>query len=241
MESKNIICVFAKCPRPGEVKSRLEETVGKKQAAFLARAFLMDTISTSLRVKDTSMAIAHWPPESEQDFRDIIYLYCNEEKDKKSKEKSAGIRLLPQLGSNLGARLKNALNELFETGAEKVLIIGSDSPQLDPSIFRAALELLNKSRVVLGPTFDGGYYLVGLSEPCPEIFNGINWGTPNVYRETTDILERTNIEWQELEISYDVDSSEDLELLYFEIDNLRLAGNETTCFHTEKCLRSLTE
>lgn len=241
MNNKNVVCVFAKCPKPGEVKTRLEAIIGKKHAAFLARAFLMDTISTALRLRNTSMTIAHWPPDSKQEFEEIIYLYCSEEKSKTSKERSSDICLLPQRGADLGERLANASDELFESGAEKILMIGSDSPQLDPSIFRAAFELLNKKRAVLGPTFDGGYYMIGLNRPCREIFNGVNWGTPSVYKETSDILRQKNIEWQELEISYDIDSSNDLEQLYFEIDNLRLAGENKICFHTEKYLRSLSE
>lgn len=221
------------------VKSRLEEVLGSKQAAFLARAFLLDTISNSLRVKNASVIIAHWPDNARQDFEEIIYLHSREEKDRQISRRSCEISLIAQKGANLGERMANVSADLFENGAEKVLIIGSDSPQLEPSIYRAALELLNERQVVLGPTFDGGYYLVGMKKPCPEIFNGIKWGTSTVYKETSDILNSNNIGWQELELSYDIDSPEDLEQLYFEIDTLRLTGEENICYHTEKCLKNL--
>jgi len=239
MNSKNVICLFAKNPRPGMVKTRLENVLGSKQAAFLARAFLLDTLSNSLRVKGPSIFIAHWPDDAREDFEEIIYLYSQEEKDRRIVEKSCEITLVPQVGADLGERMANVSRELFEKGAEKVLIIGVDSPQLEPSIYRAALELLDSREVVLGPTFDGGYYLVGMNKPHPEIFNGIRWGSPTVYKETSDILNSNDVEWQELELSYDIDSPEDLEQLYFEIDTLRLAGEETICYHTEKCLKNL--
>ncbi|UCE67323.1 MAG: TIGR04282 family arsenosugar biosynthesis glycosyltransferase [Candidatus Zixiibacteriota bacterium] len=241
MGYSNVICVFAECPRPGMVKNRLEQVLGGKQAAFLARAFLLDTISNSLRVKNTSIIIAHWPPESREDFEDIIHLFCREEKNRNIRKRSADIHLIPQQGADPGERMAGISENLFGMGAEKVLITGSDSPQLHPSIFRAALELLNKKQVVLGPTFDGGYYMIGLRNPCPGIFNGISWGSPAVYKETAKILIENKIDWEELELSYDIDSPENLEQLYMEIDTLRLTGENRICFHTERCLKNLTE
>lgn len=223
------------------VKTRLQDVLGEKHAAFLARAFLLDTISNSLRVKKTSIIVAYWPPESREDFEDIMHLFSLEEKDRNIRRKSNDIRLMPQQGADPGERMVRLSDSLFLSGADKILITGSDSPQLHPSIFRAALELLDRKRVVLGPTFDGGYYIIGLRNPCPEIFNGINWGSSNVYRETAEILERNEVNWQELELSYDVDTPENLEQLYLEIDTLRLTGENRICYHTEKCLKNLTE
>ena len=241
MGYSNVICVFAKCPRPGVAETRLEQVLGEKQAAFLARAFLLDTISNSLRVKNTSIIIAHWPPDSREDFEDILHLFSREEKSKSIRERSAEIRLIPQQGADPGERMAGISENLFGRGAEKILITGSDNPQLHPSIFRAALELLSKKQVVLGPTFDGGYYMVGLRNPYPGIFNGINWGGPTVYKETAKILIEDGVDWQELELSYDIDSPENLEQLYMEIDTLRLTGENRICYHTEKCLKNLTE
>lgn len=223
------------------VKTCLEQVLGEEQAAFLARAFLLDTISNSLRVKNTSIIIAHWPPDSREDFEDIIHLFSREEKNRNIRKRSTDIRLIPQQGADPGERMAGISENLFGTGAEKVLIIGSDSPQLHPSILRAALELLNKKQVVLGPTFDGGYYMIGLRNSCPGIFNGISWGGPTVYKETAEILIENKIDWQELELSYDIDSPENLEQLYMEIDTLRLTGENRICYHTEKCLKNLTE
>lgn len=221
--------------------NRLVDVLGEKHAAFLARAFLLDTISNSLRVKKTSIIIAYWPPESREDFEDIMHLFSQEEKDRNIRRKSDDIRLIPQQGADPGERMARLSDNLFLSGADKILITGSDSPQLHPSIFRAALELLDRKQVVLGPTFDGRYYIIGLRNPRPEIFNGINWGSSNVYRETAGILEKNKVDWQEMELSYDVDTPENLEQLYMEIDTLRLTGENRICYHTEKCLKNLTE
>lgn len=241
MDNKNVICIFAKCPRPGMVKTRLGKEIGERQTAFLARAFLMDTISTSLRIRNASVALVHWPPDCEREFEEIIYLFSREEKNRTVRRKSEDITLIPQEGSNLGERMARTANSLFEQGAEKVIIVGSDIPQLDPLIFQAALKLLNEKQVVVGPTFDGGYYLLGISRKTPEIFNGINWGSSSVYKETRDVLENRRIDWQELELAYDIDTSDDLERLCFDIETLRLTGENWICYHTERCLKNLTE
>lgn len=241
MDHKNVICVFAKCPRPGMVKRRLENVLGQKNAAFLARAFLMDIISTSLKVRNADVAIAHWPPDTEKDFEEIIYLFSREEKSKRIRQRLSEISLIPQFGEDLGERMANAAGNLFAAGARKVLIVGADVPHIHPSIFQAAMALLNKKQVVLGPTFDGGYYMIGMRNPVPEVFNGISWGSSSVYRKTTEILDSKDIDWQELELSYDVDTPENLEQLYMEIDTLRLTGEGSICYHTEQCLKNLTE
>lgn len=219
----------------------LKDVLGEKHAAFLARAFLLDTISNSLRVKRTSIVIAYWPPESREDFEDIMHLFSQEEKDRNIRRKSNDIRLIPQQGIDPGERMARISENLFLSGANKILFTGSGSPQLHPSIFRAALELLDRKQVVMGPTFNGGYYIIGLKNSHPEIFNGINWGSANVYRETAGILEKNGVDWQEMELSYDVDTPENLEQLYMEIDTLRLTGENRICYHTERCLKNLTE
>lgn len=241
MNNRNVICVLAGCPRPGKIKSPLEELLGQKNASFLTRAFLMDMIATSLRVKNSSLTIAHWPPESGRDFEEVIYLYSQEEKNRRVQRKLNEIDLIPQRGDSPGERMTNISEHLFGAGAGKILMVGAYVPQLHPSIFRAALELLNRKQVVLGPTFEGGYYLIGLKRPVPEIFNGIHWGGSSVYREMAEVLDCEKINWQELELSYDVESPENLEQLYIEIDTLRLTGEESICYHTERCLKNLTD
>lgn len=201
----------------------------------------MDTLSTTLRIRNASVALVHWPPDSGREFEEIIYLFSREEKNRTVRRKSSEITLIPQEGSNLGERMATASDVLFSQGAEKVIIVGSDIPQLDPLIFQAALKLLNNKQVVLGPTFDGGYYLLGINKMIPEIFNGISWGSSSVYRETRDVLENRRFDWQELELAYDIDSSDDLERLCFEIETLRLTGENWICYHTERCLKNLTE
>ena len=239
MMNGNILCIFAKCPEPGMVKTGLEECLGQKQAAFLARAFLLDTISTSLRVPCSDLYIAHWPPDSRGNFEDILCLFENEEKDRVIAEKASNVNLIPQSGEDFGERLINSSKILFEGGAERVIFVGSDSPLLQALILHATFELLKKNQAVVGPTFSGRYYLIGSDSHYPALFNGIDWSSQTVYKETVERLNQSGLSWQELEICYDVDSPEELEQLYSDIDNLRLAGENDIAYHTERCLANL--
>jgi hypothetical protein len=238
-QNGNIICILAKDPQPGLVKTKLECCLSRKQAAMLARAFLFDTISTALRVPNCRVCLAYWPPDARGDFEDIIFLYQNEEKDKIISAKAEGIHLIAQLEGDPGVKIADLAGLLFEQGAAKIVFTCSDSPLIEPLILKAAFELLNNHRVVLGPTFDGGYYIFGLNGPYPSVFDGIEWGVDCLYRQITEKLNSDNVNWQELELSYDVDRPEELEQLYFDIDNLRLAGKDQVGFHTEKCLVNL--
>jgi hypothetical protein len=236
----NIICILAKCPRPGIVKTLLEQHLGLKQAAHLARAFMLDTIATALKVQRSDTFIAYCPEEAANEFEDIIFLFQNEEKDRRVASKSKTITLIPQMGHTLGERLSR-LSQLFfeERGFKRVLFLCSDVPLLEKSILKAAFELLKSHQVVVGPTFDGGYYLLGVSQNCTDIFKGIDWSGGEIYRQITEKLTADRVRWLELELSYDVDRPEELEQLYDDIENLRLTGKDDLCYHTEKYLANL--
>jgi uncharacterized protein len=239
MKTDEIICILAKNPKPGKVKTELESVLGNKQSALLSRAFLLDTISTALKVPGADIVIAYWPGESLPDFEDIIFLYQSEETNKKASQRAKEIILVPQLGRDLGERIVNLSNAFFGEGAKRTLFICSDNPLLDVSIIKASFELLKSNHVVMGPTFDGGYYILGTDGHYPSLFAGINWTAGDIYRQLSDKICSSGMTWQELEISYDVDRPEELDQLYFDIDTLRLTGIDDICCHTEKCLANL--
>jgi uncharacterized protein len=242
VKSDNVICILAKCPNPGGVKPKLEEYLGGKEASFLARAFLLDTMATALRVPRSEIDLAFCPLESLAEFQDIVYLFANEETDKKLSRLSQNIILVPQSGRDLGEKLTNLSREFFENkGAKRVLFICSDNPVLDPLLLKAAFVLLKKTNAVLGPTFDGGFYLMGVSGHYPQVYKDIVWGGNTTYRQITEKLDSESLKWQELEISYDVDGPDELEQLYCDIETLRLTGKDFICCHTEKCLANLKQ
>lgn len=239
MKNGNVICILAKSPRPGRVKTQLECILGNKRAALLSRALLMDTISTALKIPRSEITIAFWPAENRADFEDIIYLFQHEEPNAKISLRASGISLVPQAGQTPGERLRVLSQGFFECGARYVIFVCSDNPLLDPAIIKASFELLKLNRAVVGPTFDGGYYLLGINGPYPTLFESIDWAAGNVYRQLAEKLDIDGESWQELEIFYDVDRPEELEQLCSDIDNLRLTGKDDLCRHTEKYLVNL--
>jgi rSAM/selenodomain-associated transferase 1 len=127
--------------------------------------------------------------------------------------------LLPQRGDKFGERLYSALEDLFKCGFESVCLIDSDSPTVPAENFAEAVELLstNEDRVVLGPSDDGGYYLIGVKKPHRHLFEQIDWSTERVLSQTMQRATEIGIEIKLLPIGYDVDDGASLRRLCHEL------------------------
>ena len=119
---------------------------------------------------------------------------------------------LPQRGATLGDRMHQGMRELFELGFDGVVMIGSDLPTLPSGHVSTALEILARRPdvLVLGPSEDGGYYLIGVTRPHPQLFDGIPWGTSQVLERTREAAEALGIAVATIPPWYDVDSPADL-------------------------------
>jgi glycosyltransferase A (GT-A) superfamily protein (DUF2064 family) len=119
-------------------------------------------------------------------------------------------RVVTQRGANLGERMRNAIEEQLHAGAEKVVIVGTDSPWMGRERIARALRLLDKAEVVIGPSEDGGYYLVAARKVIPKMFEGIRWGTSEVLPKTVKALRATRTKFRLLRSDFDLDRPEDL-------------------------------
>lgn len=187
--------MFAKVPTPGQVKTRLAHTVGAPTAAALYGLFLRQMLSrlTPLRYCKT---IVHWPA-GEGDY----FSYFAEH----------DWQVEPQCPGDLGTRMGSFFESRFAAGDRKVVLIGSDSPDLPRELIDAAFAHLETTEVVLGPSHDGGYYLIGMSKFHPEVFQRMPWSTNRVLAETVARLERGGTPHVLLDPWYDVDDGADLE------------------------------
>jgi uncharacterized protein len=113
---------------------------------------------------------------------------------------------------DLGSRMMRSLLSSFKSGAENAVIIGTDCPGVNTHILATAFEHLHTFDMVLGPAIDGGYYLIGLRFPVPELFTNIDWGTADVFQQTTDIADKLNLSRVYLPPLADVDRPEDLSI-----------------------------
>jgi rSAM/selenodomain-associated transferase 1 len=201
------LTVMAKAPVPGQVKTRLTPPLTPEQAAGLNACFLRDTV---LNLADAAAATgARWvisfmPAGEEAAFENIV---------------PRGGLLLPQRGNGFGERLLRTAEDLFACGFSSVCLIDSDSPTVPTSAFiRAAKELAELGdRVVLGPSEDGGYYLLGLNRPHKHLFEDIAWSTAAVAQQTRERAKQLGLPVVSLPTWYDVDEALSLERLRREL------------------------
>jgi hypothetical protein len=193
------LIVLAKAPRPGQAKTRLARGGGLslEQAADFARAFLVDTLATCARAGVERFVVAYSPAEARAEFETL----------------APGVELRPQTEGDLGARIRAAFEAGFAGGAGRVVVIGSDTPHLGVERVRAAFENLERAELVLGPTRDGGYYLVGLRAPRPELFAGVEWSTERVRSQTLAAARRLQLRSELLDELEDIDGAAELERL----------------------------
>lgn len=153
----NAVIIMAKAPVPNKVKTRLTPPLKPEAASYLYQNFLLDKIE-QVKSIEARRFISYTPETSEAFFRSIT---------------PAGFSLISQAGADLGERLANVSKGLFAHGAEKVVMLDSDTPNLPTYHIREALSRLDEVDVVLGPCEDGGYYLIGMRSWTAELFRGI--------------------------------------------------------------------
>lgn len=192
----NAIIVFAKAPRPGQVKTRLHTLLSPNQAAALHARLTHDLIA--------KLAEHVFAP---------TYLYCHPDPRHRffqALKKRYGSILRQQQGGNLGARMNQAFTEVLGKGFHGVVLLGCDCPTLEPAnINKALMALANGKDVVLAPAEDGGYVLIGLKRPCPGLFSNIPWGSDHVLAETRRRIQAMGLQCHELPLQWDLDRPHD--------------------------------
>jgi rSAM/selenodomain-associated transferase 1 len=215
------LAVMTKAPQPGRVKTRLVPPLTPEEAAELNKCFLRDTaaaISTACSRSPVGDANAshseadtaacgiavYTPVGAESTYNDIL---------------PADFSLLPQRGDKFGERLYFAVEDLFKCGFASVCLIDSDSPTVPAANFAEAVELLStiEDRVVLGPSDDGGYYLIGVKRPRRQLFEQIDWSTERVLNQTIQRATEMGIKVKLLPTGYDVDDAASLRRLCNEL------------------------
>ncbi len=198
------LVIFAKAPIPGQVKTRLCPPLFADEAATLHGSFVLDTLErtkaavTKLKLPlDRYLACA---PSSTLVFFKIM-------------EERQGAKLIDQEGGDLGQRMHRAFETMFARGYQRALIVGTDVPSLPLDHYKQALTLLDSHDLILGPALDGGYYLVGLKNISPVLFEDIPWSTDRVLALTREKAARLGLTVALLPEWRDVDTIEDLRAL----------------------------
>lgn len=201
--SRAVLLVFAKAPRPGNVKTRLARALGPETAAAAYRR-MGRLIVDQLTGAPAETVVCFDPPDAEDEVRRWL--------DPARSDSGGPLperRYVPQGGGDLGARMARMFDLAFDGGGP-VVIVGTDAPAVDAGSIGRAIDALETADVVLGPSSDGGYYLMALREPCPELFRSIPWSTSGVLRKTAERVRRMGLEATYLEVESDIDTVEDL-------------------------------
>ncbi len=194
---RTLSIIFAKEPVPGQVKTRFTPPLNPEIACRLYHGFLEDILEESAQLPGLESAIFYAPAAGRGFFQKLA---------------PAGVRLAPQEGRDLGERMARAVARGFAAGFSRVLLRGSDTPDLPGAILLEAKEILeaDQAEVVLGPASDGGYYLVGLKTLYPELFQGLPWSGSMVLAETLRRARRLSLRVHLLNSWPDIDTYADL-------------------------------
>lgn len=190
------VLLFIKAPEKGRVKSRLAAAIGEEAALEIYKGFVAAVVET-MKAGRYPFRVAVYPRDALESMRRWL---------------GNDLDYLPQTGKDLGERMKNALARVFADGIERAVIIGSDVPDLPGEAIHEAFQSLESKDAVIGPSPDGGYYLIGFNARTflPEAFDGIPWSAETVFSDTMRVLERSSWTVHQLPPWRDVDTLEDL-------------------------------
>ena len=216
--STECLLFYVKWPEPGKVKTRLALHCGDDHAVGLYRCFILDMLD-ALAHNPQQVCICYAPEEALPDFKSWLkeaYLY------------------LPQHGHDLGERMCHSFQDAFRLGFQSVCLVGSDLPDLPPDYVQEAFERLSFYESVIGPSVEGGYYLLGFRKETffPGIFSNMNWSKSTVYRETINRYEQHGTKFTALPPWNDIDDLQELQEWYRNNRNVNtLAARTLTYLH----------
>lgn len=214
------LCIMAKAPRAGQVKTRLCPPLSPGEAAELSTCFLLDRIAQVRTVSGAEPALAYAPADAAEEFEAL----------------APGLTLLPQRGADLTARLESVLDDLFADGCDAAIMIDSDSPTLPTEFLERAVRLAASGEhdLVLGPSEDGGFYLIGLRRAHPGLFEQMPLSTSAVLAETLRRARARGLRVARLPAWYDVDTGPDLARLLAELGAAPGGARHTRGFVLER-------
>jgi len=196
------LCLFLKYPTPGNVKTRLAADIGHETAAVVFSRMVCEVIRQVKQANPDVLAIFYDPPEKEAAVREWLGPWV--------KDFPGDLQFHAQCSGDLGDRLEQAPRTLLSENSERsVLIIGTDCIELEPAILQQAwrgLEENPQKNIVIGPVFDGGYYLIGTAHDCPILFRDIPWSQPTTFATTVEKIKANGLDHLCLPKKTDIDT-----------------------------------
>lgn len=193
----NALILMTRIPIAGQTKTRLMDIMSGNECARLHMAFLKDLFNTFRELEnEVDIYLTYTPENSLGIIKDII---------------PKSIKTFPQRGEDLGNKMSNAIKDILSLGYKKVILIGSDIPHIRYNDILDAFHMMEEKDIVLGPSYDGGYYLVGMKRPNEALFNiGKRWGGKSVLEATIDVANNQSLSIGLAAKYMDIDTKEDL-------------------------------
>lgn len=220
--SKGAIIILAKAPVSGDVKTRMCPPLTPDEAASLHGSLVMDAVERTRSLRGFDVFLACSPGMDHPFFQTLAARHR--------------LHLCDQKGEDLGRRMDHALTAALTRGYAYALLVGTDIPNLSARHYQRAKALLQDTDVVLGPTEDGGYYLVGAKQPVPALFADISWSTGSVLTQSLVRAEQAGLVVGLLDSERDLDTFEDVRACLRED-----AGKKTLSTRTANVLHTLIQ
>lgn len=223
MTPKNrVLVIMAKAPRPGSVKTRLTEILSEQAVGELYQCLLSDTIALAKTLDHVEIAVMS-PASDVEDLSRVV---------------EGDVHVAPQEGEGLAAGLTSVFQYFAARGNQPVVAFNSDSPHLPASVLEAAFDALGTGDLVVGPTHDGGYYLVGASSSYPDLFAGHGMGTANAFEALLTRARALGLSVHLTDPFYDIDVAADLTQLAKELQQTPARAPRTATWLSERARES---
>ena len=196
LKNKNKLLIFTKSPVLGEVKTRLQPDYSEEQSLTVHKNLLLNTLTKTTAINGVDIELCCTP-----DRTTSFFMNC---------ENNFPVALSNQYGADLGERMAFAFSVALQK-YEKVVVIGTDCPDINEAYISQAFASLAENNAVIGPAVDGGYVLLGLRQYSLKVFQNISWGSGTVFVQTENALNELSWSYKELDIMHDVDRPEDLQ------------------------------
>jgi rSAM/selenodomain-associated transferase 1 len=218
---KGAVLLFTRAPIPGKTKTRLQKLLTPEECAQLHICFLMDL---KIRCEQTGMDYyVFLTPEGEDEK--IVEIFGH------------NVNCLPQRGDGLGIRMHNAISEVFSMGYDSCVLMGADIPEMRSEDIMDAFAVLKNRDIVICPTRDGGYCLVGMKKPCVTVFENQTYGCGSVLENTAAAIESAGLICGFIQAHSDIDEPEDILDYQEKVGRKEISGDT----HTSKYIAELVE
>jgi len=207
---------------------------------FLHQAFITDTIINASAVSNADLRLYYIDDPDRKRLVGIVTEYLsNRLKGNKNSFFKTRFQTAEMERERWGVRIQEVFRDCFDQGYKHVLVAGSRTPTIRANMFDRALKMLTKSDAVFGPTPEGRYYLIGMSDSSKINLADFDWKSPAIYSEVADAFTQEGLAWSELEIWYCVENTDEIEMMIRDINQFRFEGDEQTARETEKVLERI--